>query len=442
MSDPDDAERTPGGTLVAVPPSGQLAEVLSYLDYVTKNRPLVELLDEAPRRIADCIAADVASLYLVEGDGRTLVMRGNVGLPRSAPGRVRLEVGQGITGKAVELRYPIAVDRADSHAAYREFPELNEGRFPAFLAVPVVGTHGPLGAVVVQRRGKGFTEQEVSLVAALTAPISSALRLARLLDDMRSGRGRRTGGGTRKVTLPGVPLVRGQALGAVAAIRRPAINPEETGTDEGRALLQQALEQAERELRQLAERAVTLSSAETAFIDSYLLMLEDQRLRKTAFLLIDDGDSIGRALGQVARQALRAASESGDDFLLQRARDLEQLCDTLLMMARPDGRATIPSKAVLVGEDLTIYDLFVTARAQPVGVVLSERATRPRTRVLVELLGVPAIGDVRGAFRWMSPGDVALLDADHGLLTINPTRADIASYRADKRRERRSQPGR
>lgn len=440
MSDPDDADRTPGGTLVAAPPRGQLAKVLDYLGYVAKNRPLVELLDEAPRRIADCIDADVASLYLLEGDGRTLVMRGNVGLPRSAPGRVRLELGQGITGKAVELRYPIAVDRASSHASYQEFPELGEERFPAFLAVPVIGAPGPLGAVVVQRRGEGFTDQEVSLVAALTAPISSALRLARLLDDMRGAKSRRTGGGTRKVTLPGVPLLRGRVLGAVAAIRRPSINAKEAGTAEGTELLEQALDQAERRLRALSDRAATLGD-DAAFIDGYLLMLQDQQLRRTALLHVEAGAGIGRALGQVARQAARAASESGDDFLVQRARDLEALCDALLMMARPDGRATLPAKAILVGEELTIYDLLVTARAQPAGVVLSEPVTRPRTKVLVDLLGVPAIADVGGAFRWMSPGDVALLDADHGLLTINPTRADIAAYRTEKRRERRSHPG-
>ena len=440
MRDHDDADRTPGGTLVAVPPRGQLAKVLDYLGYVAKSRPLVELLDEAPRRIADCIGADVASLYLLEGDGRTLVMRGNVGLPRSAPGRVRLELGQGITGKAVVLKYPIAVDCASSHASYQEFPELDEDRFPAFLAVPVVGAPGPLGAVVVQRSGDAFTNQEVSLVAALTAPISSALRLARLLDDMRGARSRRTGGGTRKVTLPGVPLLRGRALGAVAAIRRPSIHAKDTGSTEGTEPLEQALSDAERRLRALSDRAAALGD-DAAFIEGYLLMLQDQQLRRTAFLHIEAGASIGRALGQVARQATRAASEGGDDFLVQRARDLEALCDTLLMMARPDSRATLPAKAILVGEELSIYDLLVTARAQPVGVVLSEPVTRPRTKVLVDLLGVPAIADVGGAFRWMSPGDVALLDADHGLLTINPTRADIAAYRAERRRERRSQPG-
>jgi phosphotransferase system, enzyme I, PtsP len=431
----DDAH-TPGGTLVAPAPSGQLAKVLDYLAFVAKSRPLVVLLDEAPRRIAECINADVASLYLLEGDGKSLVLRGHFGLSANVTGHVRLELGQGITGKAVQLRHPIVVDCAANHAFNRSFPELDETRYPALLAVPVLGTAGPLGAVVAQRQ-EPFSEAEVSLVAALTAPISSALRLARLLDDLRGSSPTRTGSGTRKVTLPGIPLVRGHALGAVAATRRPSTSSRDKAGDEGRALLRNALDQLERDLRAMAEGG----GKEMAFIDSYLLMCQDQQLRRTAFEHMEAGHSLGHALSLVARQAVRAASESGDAFLTRRAGDLEQLCDTLLMMAAPDGRAALPSKAIVVAESLSIYDLLVTAQAQPVGLVLTESELRPESRVLVELLRVPTISDVRGAFRWMSPGDIALLDADHGLLTINPTRADIAAYRADRRRERKSAPG-
>ena len=44
--------------------------------------PLSLLLDEGPRRIAEIVGADVASLYLLEGEGDELVLRGNVGFPR------------------------------------------------------------------------------------------------------------------------------------------------------------------------------------------------------------------------------------------------------------------------------------------------------------------------------------------------------------------------
>jgi phosphotransferase system enzyme I (PtsP) len=42
---------------------------------------------------------------------------------------------------------------------------------------------------------------------------------------------------------------------------------------------------------------------------------------------------------------------------------------------------------------------------------------------------VPAISDVLGLFRWASDGDVALIDADHGLIVINPSKTEVAALR-------------
>jgi phosphotransferase system enzyme I (PtsP) len=69
----------------------------------------------------------------------------------------------------------------------------------------------------------------------------------------------------------------------------------------------------------------------------------------------------------------------------------------------------------------------------PAGVALSERASGPRTRVLLKLMNVPAVADVKGLFRWASDGDIALLDGDHGLLVINPSKSEVASVREDRR---------
>jgi len=55
----------------------------------------------------------------------------------------------------------------------------------------------------------------------------------------------------------------------------------------------------------------------------------------------------------------------------ERALDMEDLCDALLMLASPDARAELPSKAVLIGDQLTVFDLLVSSRAHPVGVALT-----------------------------------------------------------------------
>jgi phosphotransferase system enzyme I (PtsP) len=111
------------------------------------------------------------------------------------------------------------------------------------------------------------------------------------------------------------------------------------------------------------------------------------------------------------------------------------------MLAGAEKRSALPSRAILLGDALTVFDLLVTARSMPAGVALSERASGPRTRALLKLMNVPAVADVKGLFRWASDGDIALLDGDHGLLVINPTKSEMASLR-EARRSGRMTPSR
>src|SRR5512133_3194771 len=90
----------PGMSSAKIHGAGRLDFVLDFVKFVAKPMPLSLLLDEAPRRIADIVGADVSSLYLLEGEGDELVLRGNVGFPQRARGTVRLPVGEGITGMA------------------------------------------------------------------------------------------------------------------------------------------------------------------------------------------------------------------------------------------------------------------------------------------------------------------------------------------------------
>lgn len=424
----------------------RLDAVLDFVAFTARPMPLVSLLDEAPRRIAVMLEADVCSLYLVEGDRSELVMRGNVGFSNAAIGQVRLRVGEGITGEAVEYMRPIATSTAEQHDAYKHFAELGEERFPAFLAVPIRGKSGPLGALVCQRREPEFEDRDVELLSALGGLIAAGIRHAELIDEVREKKSRRAGGGTRKVTLTGRPVMVGRALGAVAALRRPPTRPSErprsrTGTKHRPdaaadvRLLRGAFDVAEKAIRGLGERARAIGlGRDAAFLGTYAEILDDARFRERATDLAEGGSGVAQALSQVARDVTRTAvAITRDPYLEERARDIEDLCDALTMLADSDKRSALPSKALLVGDTLTVFDLLVSARSQPAGVALSDRATGPRLRALLKLLNVPAVVDVQGLFRWASDGDIALLDGDHGLLVINPSKGEMASLREYRR---------
>ena len=423
----------------------RLDGVLDFIAFAARPMPLVSLLDEAPRRIAGIFEADVCSLYLVEGDGNELVMRGNVGFAPGALGQVRLNIGEGMTGEAVEYLRPVTSAHATTHRSYKHFDDLGEERFPIFLSVPIRGKAGPLGALVIQRaeeRTERFAERDIELLAALGAIIAAGIRHAELIDarrDKHPAPPRKAGGGTRKVTLTGRPFHAGRALGAIAAIRRPAGRQSETDErhDVGlqQKLLRGAFDVAEKAIRALSDRARAMKLGDDAgFLSTYVDILGDARFRERADELVASGGGIAAALGRVAREVTRtAASITRDAFLEERARDVEDLCDALLMLAATDKRAELPNKAVLVGDALSVFDLLISARAHPVGIALTDRATGPRTRTLLRLLEVPAIVGVEGLFKWASDGDVTLLDADHGLLVINPSRSEVAAIREYKR---------
>src|SRR5258706_14342200 len=131
----------------------RLDDIMDFVSFAIRSIPLTTMLDEAPRRIARIVAADVASLYLLEGDGDELVMRGNVGFPERALGQVRLSVGEGITGTVIECARPISVAVAQQHLGYRHFPELGEEDFPVFAAGPRKGPGGAVGGLPGPRGG-------------------------------------------------------------------------------------------------------------------------------------------------------------------------------------------------------------------------------------------------------------------------------------------------
>jgi phosphotransferase system enzyme I (PtsP) len=423
----------------------RLDGVLDFVAFAAKPMPLVSLLDEAPSRIASIFEAEVCSLYLVEGTGNELVMRGNVGFAPAALGQVRLTIGEGMTGEALEYLRPVTSDNAGSHRSYKHFDDLGEERFPIFLSVPIRGKAKPLGALVIQRKEAAgqFEERDIELLTALGAVIAAGIRHAELIDTEREKHApavRKAGGGTRKVTLTGRPFLAGRAIGAITALRRPSSSRSNgpAGTRDVRdeqKLLRGAFDVADKAMRGLADRARTMRLGDQAgFLATYVDILGDARFRERADELVAEGQGIGVALGRVAREVTRtAASITRDAFLEERARDIEDLCDALVMLARADKRAELPLKGLLIGDALSVFDLLISARAHPVGVVLTDRGSGPRTRALLRLLGVPALVGVEGLFKWASDGDVALLDADHGLLVINPSRSEVAALREYKR---------
>jgi GAF domain-containing protein len=102
-------------------------------------------------------------------------------------GRIRIKVGEGITGSAVKLRRPVQssdLDR-DPRVRYRQLPAGSGLR--SLLAAPLLVGDQAIGALTVLRSDvHHFTPEEESLVSAFADQAAMALEHARLFSSVRT----------------------------------------------------------------------------------------------------------------------------------------------------------------------------------------------------------------------------------------------------------------
>ena len=96
--------------------------------------------------------------------------------------RLKLKVGQGITGWVAQHCEPVAVsNNASMDPRFKIFNELPEDRFEAFLSVPIVSGGRLVGVINVQNRAPHqYSPREISLAATVGFMVGAEVERARL----------------------------------------------------------------------------------------------------------------------------------------------------------------------------------------------------------------------------------------------------------------------
>jgi signal transduction protein with GAF and PtsI domain len=398
-----------------------------------REEPLEDVLTAMCGDIATIASADVASVYVREEgpDGERFTMRGNVGFPPEALGRVHLGRGEGITGFAADRLRPVSVADADRDARFKYIPGLGEEQFPALLAVPVLRAGAAAGVLVLQRRAStAFTAEEVVLATALAAVLNHALERGEGRERQRAADADR-----RTVRLTGVTIVGGAAMGRAEALPTLAALARSGAPAKPAVPAASNLEAIWNRLRGGLAGVVTGVAARE--IASLAVILEDERFRGRLAEACATATPL-KALSELARAYARVpfSAPAGDtataEWLGARAAEIEDLCVLVHAGATTsaNGRPLIRSGAILASERL---GLFSTAYAIAAGasafVVDGDVAADSGPAALVRAAGLPLLASVRGLYAWLRPEDLLVVDADAGVVRINPPATTVARFR-------------
>jgi uroporphyrinogen-III synthase len=129
--------------------------------------PVHEVFEEVVEFVAAVIKCDSCMVYALEGE--ELVLRASKNPHPEALDRLKMRVGQGITGWVAQHREPVVVSqKAYDDPRFKLFNELPEDRFESFLSVPLVSGGRLVGVISLQsREPHRYSKRETSLVAMI-----------------------------------------------------------------------------------------------------------------------------------------------------------------------------------------------------------------------------------------------------------------------------------
>jgi signal transduction protein with GAF and PtsI domain len=157
---------------------------IGYLHEIGSRFAAAESLETVLNRVVHVVSSvvqcDSCFIYVLEDD--QLVLRASKEPRRDFVNRLKLRVGQGITGWVAEHRQPVVVGcHAFEDPRFQLFNELPEDHYEAFLSVPVL-CRGRLVAVInLQHRfPHEHSWAEIQLVGTIGFLVGAEIQLARL----------------------------------------------------------------------------------------------------------------------------------------------------------------------------------------------------------------------------------------------------------------------
>lgn len=174
----------------------------------------------------------------------------------------------------------------------------------------------------------------------------------------------------------------------------------------------------------------------TAFLELHRQLLNDDSIiTETQDIIRERLINAEWALSLRLEDIRRTFEEIDDDYLADRIEDIAQVIERVQRVLsgrrRPAdtvSRMMSESSVILVAEDFSPADILILKRRQDIsitGLIIEKGATTSHTSILARSLEIPTLVNVTGASEAIQTDDVLLMDADKGIVVVNPQKDDM-----------------
>jgi phosphocarrier protein FPr/phosphocarrier protein len=231
--------------------------------------------------------------------------------------------------------------------------------------------------------------------------------------------------------LQGVIASRGFAVGQAVQLRRPEVQVAEAGA--GADHENAALERARAAVRaRLQRRAEAGMDAAREIAAAHLELLDDPEVLAGARALLAQGKSAGFAWRAAVGSSVEALRALADARLRERVDDLLDL-EAQVLVALTGAAAShtpeLPAQAIVIGRELLPSQLAALDAGRVAGICMAAGGPTSHAAILAAAMGIPALVALGPAVLALRDGTALVLDAQRGVLEIDPGPARLAGAR-------------
>ncbi|WP_133407694.1 phosphoenolpyruvate--protein phosphotransferase [Parashewanella tropica] len=382
----------------------------------------------------EAMLTQCCSIFILEN--QKLVLSATDGLQKSAVGKVKVPVSEGLIGLTVQREEPLNLANAQSHPNFKGYPEVMEEDYKALLSVPIIHRKQVLGVITVQQQqSRQFTENEEAFLVTLAAQVSLAIGGLQQKEKVNKKRS--------LVILQGLSASSGIAI-APAVVMGGQITLEQqdevsNDTNFEYERLHLAITQTRTMLDELAQRFDQAQQQDLVSIFSALqLLLDDNSLGGEFEKEVQLGWKAESAVSRVSLRFIKQFSEMEDPYLKERANDVRDLGQRVLRHLIEPNRLQMEfdEPVILVTRDADATILAEFPQDKLAGIVTEFGGVNSHASIMARALGIPAVVGVDKLLLADLTDKKLILNAHRGMLLVSPTRSVVKEYQALIKAER------
>lgn len=406
-----------------------LTVLRNIIQEVSSAQDFPEALDIMVKRIANALATEACSVFLLDRTQGEYVLVATQGLNPSAVGKVRVPINKGLIGLVGEREEPINIDDATEHPRFLHVAEVKEEVYRAFLGVPIIFHRQVLGILIVQQREpRKYDESEeaflVTLGTQLASIISHAKHTGALQELIEVSKKK-----NHELVYTGIAGAAGVAMGVGVVVHAPldlATVPDHVpdSVDKEIERLHNAFESVKKDLHLLSERFYsTLPNEERALFDVYQGILESADFVKEMEDLIRAGNWAQGALRDVIQSHVRRMENLDNEYMRERAHDIRDLGRRVLgyLQQNECAKPKYAKNTILVGEVLTPNDLAEVPEGCLAGVISSKGSSNSHVAILARAMNLPTVMGLGEAPILDLQDKEIILDGYYGQVYVSPS---------------------